>query len=365
MAKSKKRMRLPNGIGSVHLINDGKRRRKPWRARVPSHVEFNAETGKVSQKYINLGYYETETEAIEALFDYRKNPYTLDAAVSTFADVYDMWAAKKFAKAKKKSIEGYKASYNHSAPLHNKKMRDIKATDLDKIMQSISGGYQVQLKLRVLWKQLFAYALEHDIITKDYSANIQLRDPLPKSTRDAITDDDIIKIWDAARQGDETAAITMVYIFTGMRATELFEIPKSNVFIDKRIMIGGKKTAAGIDRRIPIHRAILPIIEEWMQYEGETLLTHESYGKKRVPYGYSNFRTTYWNPLMSALNMDYTLHEARHTLATLLRRANVEEDIRKLILGHKSNNVTDIYTHIPDNMLIEAIDKIPIEGIVY
>ena len=50
--KKKKRMRLPNGIGSVHMINDGKRRRKPWRARVPAHIEFNAETGKASQKYI-------------------------------------------------------------------------------------------------------------------------------------------------------------------------------------------------------------------------------------------------------------------------------------------------------------------------
>ena len=46
--KRKKRMRLPNGLGSVHRIGDGKNRRKPWRARVPADVDFNIKTGKAN-----------------------------------------------------------------------------------------------------------------------------------------------------------------------------------------------------------------------------------------------------------------------------------------------------------------------------
>ena len=80
--KRKKRMRLPNGIGSVHLIGDGKNRRNPWRARVPSHVEIDEVNGTAKQKYITVGYFPTEVDAIDALMNYRKNPFTLEASVA-------------------------------------------------------------------------------------------------------------------------------------------------------------------------------------------------------------------------------------------------------------------------------------------
>ena len=62
---------------------------------------------------------------------------------------------------------------------------------------------------------------------------------------------------------------------------------------------------------------------------------------------------------MDDLKMEYTIHYTRHTCATMMREAGIEEDIRKLILGHKSSDITDRYTHYSDEMLIEAIDKLP------
>lgn len=352
--KKKKRMRLPNGIGSVHQINDGKRRRKPWRARVPSHVEFNAETGKASQKYINLGYYETETEAIEALFEFRKNPYTVEASVVTFAEVYEMWSKKKFPTVSKIAQYGYSAAYKHSEPLHTMKMRDIRTNHLEGIMMNLNGGHQLQTKLKTFWGQIFKYALEHDLVQKDYSSFVKLRDKPPETKRTAISKADIETLWKEIDNGNEIAELAMIYIYTGLRATELLEAKKENVFLDKRIMIAGKKTEAGKDRRIPIHRSILPLIEKRMRQEGEYLVTNDR-GKA---YNYTNFAVKHWTPFMQKHNMEYTIHFARHTCATIMREAGIEEDIRKLILGHKSGDITDRYTHIPDEMLLEAIDKL-------
>lgn len=356
--KKKKRMRLPNGIGSVHQINDGKRRRNPWRARVPSHVEFNAETGKASQKYINLGYFATETEAIEALFNYRKNPYTLEASVCTFADVYEMWSKAKFPTISKVAKYGYISSFKHSEAIHNIKMRDIRTKEMEGIIQTVKGGHQVQAKIKTLLNQLFKYALEHDIVQKDYSTFVKLRDKAPETSRDAIPKEDIKRIWEEIDAGNDAAEIAMIYIYTGLRATELLEILKENVNLEKRIMIGGKKTDAGKDRRIPIHRAILPLIEKRMTEDGQTLITREIRGKRKsIPYQY--FIDYYWSKLMSKLDMEYTMHYTRHTCATLMREAGIEEDLRKLILGHKSDDITDRYTHFSDEMLLEAIDKLP------
>ena len=95
-----------------------------------------------------------------------------------------------------------------------------------------------------------------------------------------------------------------------------------------------------------------------MKEDSEYLITTES-DSQRVPFKYSNFTISYWNPLMEELEMNYTLHYARHTCATLMREAGIEEDIRKLILGHKSGDITDRYTHISEEMLVDAIDKLP------
>ena len=356
--KRKKRMRLPNGIGSVHLINDSKQRRNPWRARVPAHVEFNAETGKASQKYINIGYYATETEAIEALFEYRKNPYTLEASVSTFADVYDAWSKKKYPTVSKSAQYAYSSSFNHSEPLHNMKMRDIRSNHLESIMLNLNGGYQLQTNLKTFWGQIFKYAMEHDIVQKNYAQFVKARDKAPETTRDAISKEDIQKLWSAIDNGNEAAELAMIYIYTGLRATELLEVTKDNVDINNRIMVAGKKTDAGRDRRIPLHTAILPLIEKLMSQDGDRLVTREK-KSKRVSVPYYHLTEELWNPLMKELNMEYTVHYARHTCATLMREAGIEEDLRKLILGHKNDDVTDRYTHHPDSMLLEAIDKLP------
>ena len=355
--RKKKRMRLPAGIGSVHKV-DGKNRRKPYRARVQSHIEFDEVKQKAVRKYIILGYYETEADAIEALFEYRKNPYTLDAATYTFADVFKMWSEKKYPSLTISGQRGYNSAFKNSTPLHNMKMKDIRATHLDHVMQNIEGGRQLQARLKTFWGLLFKYALEYDIIQKNYADFVKTRDKDTGTTRTAISKEDRIKLWEEADNGNLDAKIALIYIYTGMRPSELLEIPKANVDLQSRIMVGGKKTEAGKDRRIPIHTCILPFVEELMQQEGEMLIMREVYGKlKSVPYMfYAQYR---WTELMKKLGMEYTMHYTRHTCATMMREANIAEDLRKLILGHRNADITNRYTHHPDEMLVEAIEALP------
>ena len=357
--KRKKRMRLPNGVGSVHKIGDSKNRRKPWRARVPSHVEIDHETGTAKQKYITVGYYETEIEAIDALMQYRRNPYTLEAATCTFADVFEMWKAKKYPDVSDSAQKAYTGAYKHSAPLYGMKMREIRAIHMEQIMQEVKGGYQLQAKMKMLWGQLFKYAIEHDIVEKNYAEFVKTRDKDEGTKRTDMSKEAIEKIWAAIDNGDKDAELVMIYIYTGMRPSELLEVKKENVDLANRIMIGGLKTEAGKDRRIPLHTCIVPFIERLMQTDGEYLVMQE--GKKAPKkLSYMKYWNGSWKPLMERLDLaEYTPHYTRHTCATMLREAKIEEDIRKLILGHKHADITSRYTHHPDSMLIEAIDTLP------
>ena len=168
--KKKRRMRLPNGIGSVHKIGDGKNRRNPWRARVPDRLEFDEASGKCIQKYITIGYFPTEKEAIAALFEYQKNPYTIEASKATFADVFEMWKAKKYPELSKSAQSVYNVCYDkHSLPLHDMKMRDIRTSHMERIMASVSVKYDAQSKIKQLWSQMFRFAMERDIVQKNYA----------------------------------------------------------------------------------------------------------------------------------------------------------------------------------------------------
>ena len=358
--KKKRRMRLPAGAGSVHKIGGDRQRRKPWRARVQSHVEFDEATGTVSRKYITIGYYETEMEAIDALMNYRKNPFTIEVATTTFADVMDMWKTKKYPSLSAASQKAYNSAYKNSEPIHNMKMRDIRTIHLDNVMQSVEGGHGVQIRLKTYWGQIFKFAMEHDIIQKNYADFIKTRDKDEGTKRTEIPAEDRKKIWDAAKAGDQAAQIALIYIYTGFRASELLELRKENVDLQARIMVGGLKTAAGKDRRVPIHKSILPFVKQMMQTDGEYLVMTQPKRGKAKKYTYSYFLESVWTPLMKRLSFtEYTPHYARHTCATMMREVNVAEDIRKLILGHRNDDITDRYTHHPDSMLLEAIDMLP------
>ena len=359
--KKKRRMRLPNGIGSVHKIGDGKSRRRPWRARVPSHVDLDPTTGRATQKYITIGYFEKEADAIAALFEYKKDPYTMEAAVATFTDIFEMWKAKKYPSISKSGQLGYNSAYKNSAPLHNMKMRDIRAIHLEKVMQDVQGGFQVQSRLKTFWGQLFKYGMEHDIIHKNYAEFVKLRDKVPETSRTDIPAEDRAKVWAAIDDGDTAAEIVMIYLYTGMRPSELLEVKKADVDLANRILVGGMKTEAGQNRRIPLHTCILPFVDRLMQTEGEYLLTWTG-PRQKTPknYGYHHFAQTVFIPMMERLGMpQYTPHYCRHTTATMMREAGVPDDLRKVILGHKSGDITDRYTHYSDAMLLEAIDRLP------
>lgn len=358
--KSKRRMRLPNGLGSVHKIGDGKRRRKPWRARVQVGVNFDATSGKATPKYMVIGYYENEKDAIAALFEYRKDPYTLEAGTATFADVYGFWKEKKFDGLSASAIRSYVGFFNNSAPLHNMKMRDIRTADMEKLLDSLGFKAETLYKHKAFWKQLFEYGIEHDIVTKNYADYVKISAAAPAAqSRTAIPPEHREKLWQAIDAGDRDAELAMIYIYTGFRASELLEIKKDAVDLENRIIIGGLKTRAGIDRHVPIHKAVLPFVQRLMEAPGDHLVMCE--GRKGYgPMTYSYLAKTVWPTLMKRMgDWPYTLHFCRHTCATMLREANIEEDLRKLILGHKSQDVTDHYTHIPDVMLVSAMDKVP------
>lgn len=80
----KKRLKLPNGFGSITRKADG-RRRKPYVVRKT-----------IGSKQIAIGYFATYEEAIAFLVEANKNPHIYSPSQITFSEMYHCMAAERF-----------------------------------------------------------------------------------------------------------------------------------------------------------------------------------------------------------------------------------------------------------------------------
>ena len=63
-------------------------------------------------------------------------------------------------------------------------------------------------------------------------------------------------------------------------------------------------------------------------------------------------------------NRGYSVHKLRHTAATLMYQSgNVDVRVLKDILGHEQLNTTQIYTHVSDAHMQEAMEQNPLSQI--
>ena len=59
----------------------------------------------------------------------------------------------------------------------------------------------------------------------------------------------------------------------------------------------------------------------------------------------------------------FSVHKLRHTAATLMYQNGVDVRVLKEVLGHENLNTTQIYTHVSDNQIKQAMDQNPLSGI--
>ena len=336
-------MKNPNGYGSVFKLSGN--RRRPWCARITAGW-----TDEGKQQYKILGYYEERSEAMIALAQYNNDPYDLDNNKITFAEIYEKWSSEKFPKISESNVRGYKTSYNKCIKLHDMKFKQLRKMHMQRIIDENGHlSYQTRLKVKTLFTQLYRFAIENDIVEKDYSKFVDTGEETTKLERIPFSDAEIEKLW--ANIDKPYIDSVLIMIYSGMRVGELLTIETKNIDLENRIMIGGIKTKAGIDRAIPIHKRLIGLIDMSKEY----LVTSPT-GKK---FSYNNYIQRYFTPLMQELGMSHLPHDCRHTAATKLDNANVNRTIIKRILGHASTDITEkVYTHKSHAQLIEAIDAI-------
>lgn len=339
-------MRNPNGYGSVYKLSG--KRRKPWRA--VKTTGYDILTGK--QMRLTVGYYPTRKEALEALANYVINPYNLDSKKLTFKEVFEKWSELHFKNISQSTIIGYNTSFRSLNALHERIFSTLRAIQLQEVMNSLTIAESSKRVVKSLLNSLYDYALRYEIVDKNYSALITLGKKETIVQRKPYTDEEISKLWKYKELPNVDTVLIMIY--SGFRIGELLTLRNLDIDLENRTIKGGIKTNAGKNRIVPINLKILPLIKARMSPKNEYLIVDEQ--NKRILY--EKYLYIY-RKLMKQLGLKHTIHDCRHTFATLLSNADANKVSIAKIIGHNNYDITEkIYTHKDIEELKKAIDSI-------
>lgn len=349
-------MKQPNGFGSVYKLSGT--RRKPYRAIVTKGWTID-ENGKSKQRRETIGYYETKTEALQALADFSRSPYDVNASKVTFAEVFEKWSSEHFPTVSESNAKGYRAAYLLCEPIKNKRMADVKLDDLQYIADNSGKNMPTLRKFKNLVGLMFKYAVIHDIVTPDMNKttyiDIKKAGNPNKRDRTPFSPSELARLW-AVKDANVYFTVVLMLIYTGVRVSELLDLKKENVNLSEQWFdVVASKTQAGV-RKVPIADKVLPFFDYWYNLNDCDYLLSTNEGEHFL---YRNYYDSYWSPLMEQLNMNHKPHDTRHTCVSLLAEAGVDDRQIKKIVGHKGIGVTEIvYTHFEIQSLLDAINKI-------
>lgn len=379
MAKRKKYPKLPNGYGSIKYL--GKGRRNPYAVHPPTK-EFTLDGVPKTPKALcyvddwmkgfavltayHAGNYtpellqelselpcDSDTDIIgRILADYSamkgKEPETIE---KTFSEVYEDFYRYKFERDKSKtysnaSKNAIRAAYKNCSALHDKPFRSLRHDDLQNVVDCCPLGYSSLLLISSLFTQMYAYADIYELCDKDYSKHVKINSADDTEHGEAFTEQELRTLWQ--NKDNDVVEFILIMCYSGYRISAYKTM---EVHLQERYFLGGVKTAAGKNRVVPIHSAILPLVRKRIERSGTLLLEATS-----------TFRKEMHVTLKELGIVKHTPHDCRHTFSALCEKFKVYENDRKRMLGHsfKGDITNQIYGHREIEDLRAEIEKIKV-----
>ena len=342
----KKYKRSANGSGSVSKLSGN--RRKPWAA-------YTSATRGEDHRYHKkmIGCFETRQEALDALAMRRLVPEKTDSSI-TLTQLWEQWSASAaFRKISPSSQTGYRAAWKHLAPIHNYKVVDIKTPQIQFCIDAAEDAglsYSSMHKVKVLAGRLEKFAMQQDIIDKNYAEYVDL--PTPEENEKAIFSDlELKKITEAAEAGVGVADLILLMCYTGWRIAEFCALTRFSYDARQHTLTGGLKTDAGKNRTVPVPAKVQPYLEAHLAHGQEHIFCYQR-GRQWQPYTPGKLRDDFY-ATMERLQLvppdgkKYTPHVTRHTYNSMLYRQGVDDKTRMLLMGHADLQTNiKVYTHV-------------------
>ena len=374
-AKNKRRA-LPNGFGQISEIK-GKFLRNRFRAMVS--VGKRPDGRPITRPLKPQAYFATYNEAYAALAAYNRNPYDLSSDI-TVKELYERWSECYFKTLKSDSSQRtIRSSWAYCSSVYDLRVKDLRPRHIKGCMEDgtalIHGELRrttpsKQERIKSMFNLMLDYALEHEVVMLNYARTFDIPDEVIKAHEQMrtghipFTDAEMQTLW---RQLYTTKYVDVILIqcYSGWRPQELGRILLENVDLEHWYFTGGMKTPSGINRKVPIHSKIRPLVvhaynEAVQQGSDHLFICADSYKNKGLLLTYDRYAVRFRRIISElGLNPAHRPHDPRKHFVTKAKKYKVDEYALKYMVGHRINDVTEkIYTVRDDDWLTEEIEKI-------
>lgn len=224
-----------------------------------------------------------------------------------------------------------------------------------------------QARLITSIKTLYRFLIYDDAIQEDPTALLEapkLGRKLPDYLNEDEVDSMITQIDRSTLEGERNRAILEVLFACGLRVSELINLRLSDYFPKDGILrVFGKGDK---ERLVPIH----PYAVEVLEYYVHQIRIHMDvkYGEEDIVFlskrGKRMGRSTVFTIIKdlaerAGITKNIGPHTFRHSFATALVNNGADLRIVQQLLGHESITTTEIYSHLEETKLREAIESHP------
>lgn len=216
-------------------------------------------------------------------------------------------------------------------------------------------------------KRFYRYLEVNGVISKSPVMHLespQTRRSLPKY----LTLEQSVRLLDAVdgKTKERDYCILTLFLNCGLRLSELISINISDIKDNNTLTVLGKGNK---ERTIYLNNACVSAIEQYMKVRPVAGVID------RDALFISNRKTRISRQSVQKLverileksglaGMGFSTHKLRHTAATLMYQyGNVDPLQLKEILGHENLATTEIYTHVHDEQLKNAVDSNPLNSL--
>ena len=272
----------------------------------------------------------------------------------TFKEVYEQFYAWKFpegTKASYSSMESYRTAYSNCKTLYNHTFEDLKAPDLQDVIDKCALKKQSRTIILTLFKQMYRYAIYSEIVTENKALYVKVNADDDTEHGTPFSERELRILWNNA--DDPEVQLILIMCYSGWRISEVLKLTTN---LEEKYFQGGVKTKAGKNRIVPIHPAIYRFVER-------KVMTQDG---KLCVYTQQHHRRALFYPTLERLGIvgdpKHTPHDCRHTFSALCEKYGVRENDRKRMLGHSfGNDVTNaVYGHRTLEELRTEIEKIKV-----
>lgn len=364
-----------NGSGSVYKRSD--LRRRPWVAVAPAKLDIGDDDKLRAERQV-IGYYATAAEARSAIADYLKNPTT--KLNITLEQLHEEWLPIGYRNISDQLKYNYNSCWYKLRTLYKTKFRDIRTGDMQAVIDYYDSDHAREgragktvvdkdnnpvmrgplsfssiSKIKALLTLMYGYALQNDIVNKNYASFIVLPEP-GEAKKERFTDLELQQIKKAIGS-IPMADLIYVMCCTGHRIGEFVSLTAADVIHHNGHMLlyGGNKTDAGGRKLVPVNTAVQPIVEEWIKKGGDTIFCRDD----GSPWTTDRFREKFKDCLAEIGVRVLTPHATRRTFSTRLSASGARPEDIIALMGH-TNFEVDIKHYINQEVetLINVVEKL-------